>query len=461
MLVGYELMNSQAHLSRVAARVGAALWLVGCGGPQGGAGAAVEDSDGSLPVDGAAGPDAPSDAAAPDATLPDASPSTTPDAAGATDAGDAACPATLGTLSSTSISVSFANSVMARWPDPRNVGGSAHGWDYTVGVVLQGMARVYERTGDARYFTYIQQYVDDFVDDAGANSGLPAIPPSSNYDLDNFEPGNLLLFLYQKTGMPRYSTAAQSLLSIFNNYPRNANGGFWHKGTYPNQMWLDGIYMAEPFIAGYGAIFSSCGSFCDTTPGQQITLIAQHTQDVTSGLAYHAWDPSLAAAWANPTTGRSPAVWSRGLGWFAMALIDVLRVTPSSSSSQPPFVQILQSLAAGLKASQDPQTGLWEQVVANGCNGNYIETSGSGMFIYALKGGVDACVLDPSYLAVAQRAWTGLKAEITMDAMGPVITNAVAPMGVQTSCAAYVSQPRVSNSGQGLCGVLMAATAME
>jgi unsaturated rhamnogalacturonyl hydrolase len=378
-----------------------------------------------------------------------------------TTAGDAACGAALGTLSATSLSVSFADSILARWPDPRNVGGSAHGWDYTVGVVLQGMGRVYERTGDARYLAYIQQYVDDFVDGAGNNSGLPPIPPSTNYDLDNFEPGNLLLFLYQQTGKNAYALAAQSLLALLGDYPRNADGGFWHKGSYPNQMWLDGIYMAEPFIAGHGALFSSCGSLCDTTPGQQIALVAQHTVDPSSGLLYHAWDESLSASWANATTGRSPVIWSRGLGWFGMALIDVLRVTPPSNPDRPQLIQLLQSLASGLAASQDAATGLWYQVVSGGCPGNYIETSGSGMFIYALEAGVDACYLDPSYRAVAQRAWTGLQAEVTSDSLGPVIPNAVAPMSVEDSCAAYVAQPRVSNSGQGLCGVLMAATQME
>jgi unsaturated rhamnogalacturonyl hydrolase len=226
-------------------------------------------------------------------------------------------------------------------------------------------------------------------------------------------------------------------------------------------MWLDGIYMAEPFIAGYGALFPSCGSFCSTTPGTQIALIAAHTVDPTTGLLYHGWDQSLKASWADPTTGRSPVVWSRGLGWFAMALIDVLRVTPPSNPNQAPIVALLQGLAAGLEGSQDPKTGLWYEVVENGCSGNYLESSGSGMFIYALKAGVDACYLDGHYLAVAQRGYAGLLNEVTTDAMGPIITNAVAPMSVEGSCMAYVSTNRMSNSGQGLCGALMAASAME
>jgi unsaturated rhamnogalacturonyl hydrolase len=381
--------------------------------------------------------------------------------AAANDAGGGACGAAPGPLTSSSVAVQFADGILARWPDPRNIGGSMHGWDYTVGVVLQGLARVYGRTGDDRYLAYIRQYADDFIDDAGANSGLPAIPPTTNYDLDNFEPGNLLLWLYAKTGVPRYQAAAQSLLSLFDDYPRNDAGGFWHKGTYPDQMWLDGIYMAEPFIAGYGAQFPSCGAFCTTTPGAQIELIAQRTIDPDSGLFFHGWDQSLTASWADPHTGRSPVVWSRGLGWFAMALIDVLAVTPSSNTVRPRLIALLQGLASGLAAHQDAKTGLWYEVVENGCSGNFLETSGSGMFIYALKAAVDACYIDASYLAVAQRAWSGLQGEITSDSIGPVITNAVAPMSVEGSCNAYVSASTQSNSGQGLCGVLMASSAME
>ena len=324
-----------ARYAAIAVVLGAPCALGACatsaGTPDGGAAPAPEAEGGGGGTD--AGVVSRAEAGGPDA-------SSVGEGDSSADAGDPACGVAPGTLGSASVSVTFADSIMARWPDPRNVSGTTHGWDYTVGVVLQGMARVYQRTGDARYLAYIQQYVDDFVDDGGTNSGLPAIPPSSNYDLDDFEPGNLLLFLYQKTGTSGYAVAAQSLLALFDDYPRNAGGGFWHKGTYPDQMWLDGIYMAEPFIAGYGALFPSCGSFCDTTPGQQIGLIAQHTQDSTSGLLYHAWDQSLAASWADPTTGRSPVIWSRGLGWFAMALVDVLQVTPSSS---PTHSQLSQS----------------------------------------------------------------------------------------------------------------------
>jgi unsaturated rhamnogalacturonyl hydrolase len=396
-----------------------------------------------------------------DARLDDSATDTfAPDTA-APDTGAPRCAPVTGRLSPTTLSVRFADSIMARWPDARNIGGTAHGWDYNVGIALQGIERVYERTGDSRYVTYIQQYVDRFVDSAGAISGLPAIP--AGYALDTIEPGTMVLFLYRQTALAKYQTAAQALLQILSGaYPRNASGGFWHKQQYPNQMWLDGIYMAEPFVAQYGTLFSTCGSFCVDTPVQQTALIAPHTLDTASGLFYHGWDATMMAAWANPATGRSPNIWSRGMGWFAMALVDVLRFLPAGDPNRLQFIQWLAGMATGIKSTQDAATGLWYQVTDMApAAGNFIETSGSGMFVYALKVAVDQCYIDPSYLAVAQRGWAGIQAEVQTDAMGPVITNAVQGMGVQNNYGAYVNQARLSNSGHGLCGVLMAGSQME
>ena len=432
------------------------------------------DAGGGGSPDATSGANGDAGSVASDGASPDHFTAGSPDAAGgadgssggsdasSADGGTAQCSASpLGMLASTSLSVRFANSIMTRWPDPRNIGGSAHGWDYNVGIVLQGMERVFERTGDMSYVTYIQKYVDAFVDSSGAISGLPALP--AGYALDTIEPGTMLLFLYQQTGLAKYQTAAAQLLGILTGaYPKNPLGGFWHKQQYPNQMWLDGIYMAEPFVLKYGTLFSSCGTFCVDTPVQQITLIAAHTEDTTTGLFYHAWDQSLMAAWANPTTGRSPSVWDRGMGWFAMAIVDLLHDLPATNSSRAQFVQWLQQMAAGIKSTQDAATGLWYQVVDMPTGtGNFIETSGSGMFIYALKAGIDNCYIDSSYLAVAQKGWTGMQAEVQTDSMGPVITNAVQGMGVQNNYAAYVNQTRLSNSGHGLCGVLMAGSQME
>ncbi len=207
-----------------------------------------------------------------------------------------------GTLPTTGLAVRFANAVMSRWPDPANI-TSQSGWEYNHGIVLRGMQQVWSHTCDPKIVTYIRKYADENVD----SSGTVNIP--SAHSFDNIEPSVLLPFLYQQTGMAKYHTAADNIRARYNSIPTNADGGFWHKQTYPNQMWLDSIYMGEPFLDQYSVVFGTCGTFCSDTIFKQMLLLSQHARDTTTGLLYHAWDDSPAgqkAAWADPTTGRSP-----------------------------------------------------------------------------------------------------------------------------------------------------------
>ena len=369
--------------------------------------------------------------------------------------GDAAA-----SLAADSLAVRFANAVMTRWPDPNSINATA-GFEYNHGIVLRGMEQVYRRTGDARYLAYIKKYVDSYVDASGAVN----IP--STFSFDNLQPSVLLPFLYQQTGTAKYQLAANNIRARYDTIPRNADHGFWHKQSYPNQMWLDSIYMGEPFLARYGAVFGTCGAFCGDTVTQQVLLLAQHVQDTATGLLYHAWDDSPAgqkAAWADATTGRSPVIWGRALGWYAMAIVDTLDDLPSSQTGRSDMLSVLASLANGLKNTQDATTGLWYQVVDQGSKSDdWLETSGSGMFVYALKVAVARGYLDSSYLAVAQSGWKGLQTKVTTDSSGlPTINGAVQGMGVQTSYAGYVNQtPTLSNSPHGLCAILLAASEME
>ena len=362
-------------------------------------------------------------------------------------------------LSSTSLAVRFANAIMARWPDPLGI-ASNNAWEYNHGIVLRGMEQVYRHTSDARYLAYIQKYADEFV----SSSGVVNLPAAHSFD--NIQPSVLLPFLYQETGLAKYHTGADQIRARYNSISRNADQGFWHKSTYPNQMWLDSIYMGEPFLMRYGTVFGTCGTFCTDTVAQQVLLIAAHVRDSATGLLYHAWDDSPAgmkAAWADPTTGRSPIVWGRALGWYAMALVDMLPDMPAGTNRDQ-MLSILAGIATALKANQDSATGLWYQVVDQGTrSGNWIESSGSGMFVYALKMAVNRGYIDASYLTVANRGWTGLQTKVTTDANGvPSITGAVQGMGVETDYNGYINQmPLLTNSSHGLCAILLAASEME
>jgi unsaturated rhamnogalacturonyl hydrolase len=363
-----------------------------------------------------------------------------------------------GALPATGLAVRFANAVMSRWPDPINI-SSQNAWEYNHGIVLRGMQQVWSHSCDPKIVTYIRKYADEFVD----ASGTVNIP--SAHSFDNIEPSVLLPFLYQQTGMAKYHTAADNIRARYNSIPTNADGGFWHKQTYPNQMWLDSIYMGEPFLDQYGVVFGTCGTFCSDTIFKQMLLLSQHVRDTTTGLLYHAWDDSPTgqkAAWADPTTGRSPVVWDRALGWYTMALVDMLPDLPAGPNRDS-LMAILTGIAAALQKDQDPATGLWFEVVdAGSMSTDWVETSGSGMFVYALKVAVNRGYLDSSYLTVANKGWQGLQTKVTTDSGGlPTITDAVQGVSVSSNYAAYINQTTLSNSSHGLCGILLAASEME
>jgi unsaturated rhamnogalacturonyl hydrolase len=362
-------------------------------------------------------------------------------------------------LSGNSLAVRFANAVMSRWPDPNNI-SDATGFEYNHGIVLRGIEQVYRRTQDARYLAYIKKYIDEHIDGSGA------VDIPSTHSFDTIEPSVLLPFLFQATGTAKYQTAADKVRARYDSIPRNADRGYWHKQQYPNQMWLDSIYMGEPFLARYAAVLGTCGSFCADTVAEQTLLLAEHVQDSTTGLLYHAWDDSPAgqkAAWADATTGRSPVIWGRAMGWYAMALVDTLDDLPESHARRSDMLAVLTSLAAGIKRTQDAKTGLWYQVTDQGSKSdNWLETSASGMFVYALKVAVTRSYLDAGYLTVAQSGWQGLQTKVGSDGSGaPTISGAVQGMGVQTSYAGYISQSTLSNSPHGLCAILLAASEME
>jgi unsaturated rhamnogalacturonyl hydrolase len=368
---------------------------------------------------------------------------------------------TSGTLASNSLAVRFANAVMSRWPDPGNI-QTPNAWEYNHGIVLRGIEQVWRHTGDAKYLQYIQRYTDEFV----SSSGAVTISDSANHSFDNLQPAIFLPLLYQQTNMAKYKTAADSIRARYDTIPKNADGGFWHKQTYPNQMWLDSIYMGEPFLVRYAAL-GTCGTYCTDTVYTQMLLLAQHVRDTSTGLLYHAWDDSAAgmkASWANATTGRSPSVWGRALGWYAMALVDLLPDLPAGSQHDQ-LLAILQGLAMGLKNTQDATTGLWFQVVDQGSKSDdWLESSGSGMFVYALKVGVNRGYLDASYLTVANKGWQGMMSKVTGGTGTPSITGAVKGMGVQNNYAAYVAttlMPLLTDSSHGLCAILLAASEME
>jgi unsaturated rhamnogalacturonyl hydrolase len=227
------------------------------------------------------------------------------------------------------------------------------------------------------------------------------------YNLDQINPGRSLFVLYRQTGDEKYKKAARLLREQLRGQPRTNEGGFWHKKIYPYQMWLDGIYMASPFYAEFGQTFGEPAAFDDVA--FQIIVIEKHTRDDKTGLLYHGWDESKQMGWANPETGCSPHFWGRAMGWYAMAIVDVLDHLPQDHPKRNNILEIFERMVAALVSVQDKSTGLWYQVLDQGNReGNYLEASGSCMFVYSIAKAVRHGILSKNYLDVARKGYQGI-----------------------------------------------------
>lgn len=291
-------------------------------------------------------------------------------------------------------STRMADSEMKRNPESWMLDFSAQPkWNYCHGLVLQSILQVWKKTGDKKYLDYAESYTDTMLLQNGKEIRTYKL---QNYNLDHINPGKILFTLYDETKDEKYRNAIELLRDQAKSQPRTEAGGFWHKKIYPHQMWLDGIYMASPFLAEYALRFDGPALFDDVA--LQIVTVAEKTRDAETGLFYHGWDESRQQRWSNPETGQSPNFWSRSMGWYAMAIVDVLDFFPENHPKRPEIIRILQQLISSLEKVQDPKTGMWYQVTDKiGEKGNYLESTGSIMFIYAMVKGARKGYLSREY----------------------------------------------------------------
>ncbi|RAJ11685.1 glycoside hydrolase family 88/105 protein [Arenibacter echinorum] len=280
-------------------------------------------------------------------------------------------------------------------------------WSYTNGLVLSAAIKVYEETKKQKYYDYIYAYADDLIDSTGTIKTYSL----EDQNLDMIKSGDVLLYLYEKTKEERFLKAMQTLSSQMDSQPRTSDGGFWHKKRYPYQMWLDGLYMAEPFHAQYTKIFEKDEAEVKKVYDDivhQFDLIQKHSLDDKTGLLYHGWDESKEQKWANKKTGTSPHFWSRAMGWYGMAMVDVLDFLPESHPGRERIIRYLNQFADAVTKYQH-KTGLWYQVLDQGDReGNYLEASGSAMFTYTFAKGAHNGYLPEKYLEIAEKAYAGI-----------------------------------------------------
>lgn len=337
-------------------------------------------------------------------------------------------------------------------------------WNYEQGLMLVVLRQMWLHKNDQRYFDFIKGNIDQYVEESGSIKTYKY----EDFNIDNIAVGRALLTLYEKTGEQKYKFAADTLRKQLKNQPRTNEGGFWHKQIYPYQMWLDGLFMAEPFYAWYSVMTKEPKWFDDIV--NQFVFIYKHTRDSKTGLLYHGWDESKQQRWADPETGCSPNFWGRAIGWYAMALVDVLDILSKNHPRQHELLSILKDISATLLKYQDKKTHLWYQVLDQGGRaGNYLEASASSMFAYAFARGVNQNYLEKKYSKVARETFQGIIENlVSVDSHGFVDllhTCQGAGLGGKPyrdgSYEYYISEPQRTNDMKGYGPFLLAAIELE
>ncbi len=368
-------------------------------------------------------------------------------------------------------SVKMADSEMARRGDRHFFGGGERARiDYTTAFFGTALVKLAERTGNQAYADYGLKFGTSFV----APDGSIRTYKVEEYNIDNIPPGKVMLLAWERGNhSPELRQAIDTLYAQMQKQPRTSDGGYWHKLRYPNQMWLDGLFMASPFLANYGKTFQEPAAFDEVA--KQILLMDQHGYDAKTGLYYHAWDETRSRPWANKQTGQSPNFWGRAVGWYGMAIVDSLDFFSPTHPQVEHINEILRKVADGLVRWQDPQTGLWWQVLDQGSRpGNYLEATASSMFVYTLAKGINRGYLPrEKYLPAVLKGYEGIVRDLIRqnadDSISLTRCCEVAGLDYTTakgkprdgSFEYYVSEPIVENDLKGVPAFILAGIELE
>jgi unsaturated rhamnogalacturonyl hydrolase len=351
-------------------------------------------------------------------------------------------------------SVAAAETIMERYPDYRQAYWKD--WTYVQGYMFCGFEMLYRSTGDRKYLEYMKRYIDQFVDEKGDFHG------DNLTNLDNLMTGRSIVAMYEYTHDEQYKVAAGKFRRVLDGYPRS-DGQFWHGNKSPN-MWIDGVFMGQMFVLRYGKSIGD-SEYCFDEAARQITVFAKHCRKENSGLYYHAWSEQPdKTTWADPKTGLSPEVWSEGLGWYALIVVETLDALPKNHAKRLEVEDIYVRLAAGLKRTQDPVSGGWYMIVDKGDKtGNWIDPSGTSMFVYSIQKGIELGLLDKSeYATVVDRGYKSLFSFARINDQGLVdIYGGGDGITIKKDFETYVNVSRIVNAKEAVGGFLWATALME
>lgn len=337
--------------------------------------------------------------------------------------------------------------------------GSKPSWNYMDGCMIKAVIELYHITKKEEYLAFADTFIDYFVNEDGS---ILSYDPKE-YNLDNVNAGKTLFDLYELTGKEKYRKAIDTVYSQLKGQPRTSTGNFWHKMIYPNQIWLDGLYMAQPFYMQYELTYNHGANCMDSY--HQFLNVYRLMRDLRNGLYYHAYDDSKEAFWCDKVTGLSDNFWLRALGWYAMALIDTMEVMPESMGTEKAELnRIYKELIDSMLPYQDEESGMWYQVVnRGGIMPNYLETSGSAIFAYAIMKSVRLGFLEDSYFTYGQRAFDGICGKYLSEKDGELQLDGiclVAGLGNtemrEGTFDYYMREPIVKNEAKGVAPLILA-----
>ena len=338
--------------------------------------------------------------------------------------------------------------------------GKPPAWNYIDGCMMTSLYTIYKLTGSLRYLEFIDKFVDYYVFDDGSIRGYD----KETYNVDNINEGRVLFDLYAETGKEKYKKAIELLYSQLKDQPRTKEGNFWHKKIYPDQVWLDGLYMAQVFYTRYQTEYK--GGDCSDTV-KQFENVYGHMFDKDKGLYYHGWDSSKKAFWCDPETGLSKSFWLRSVGWYTVGLIDCIGYM-NCGEERDRLSAIFKETLAGIERYIDPKEKmLWQVVDRGGNKGNYLETSGSAMAAYAMMKGARLGIADKKYAVTGREVFDGICKKYLTESDGKLNLGGIclmAGLGPESnrkrdgSYEYYISEPVVENDAKGTGPFVMAYT---
>ena len=340
--------------------------------------------------------------------------------------------------------------------------GKKPGWNYIDGCMMTSLYSIYLQTGNKKYLGFIDKFVDYYVFEDGSVRGYEL----DTYNLDNLNEGRILFDLYRETGKEKYKKAADLLYEQIKGQPRTGTGNFWHKKIYPNQVWLDGLYMAQVFYTRYETELGGCKNYGDIVA--QFKSVYDNMYDKNKRLYYHGWDWSRQAFWADKATGLSKSFWLRSVGWYTVGLVDVIGYFVGHEELKQELIAIFRQTIEGLEQYIDKDKHMFYQVVdQGGREGNYLETSGSAMISYAMMKGARLCIIDGRFAKVGEEVFNGICSEYLTEEDGKLNLGGiclVAGLGPENNRRRdgtfeyYISEPVVENDAKGTGPFVMAYT---